>query len=106
MTASYKIHRRALTHGGMANRVQGQIEWVDAEVFDQSGRPVLAPRRVPRDPRARGVWRTGYEGQDQGRTICREPGKSPILGNLSGHADGPSSKPRVTVAGLDDMRAR
>ena len=33
---AYKSIAEALTHGGMANRVKVKIEWVDAEVFDQS----------------------------------------------------------------------
>jgi CTP synthase len=33
---AYKSIAEALTHGGMANRVKVKIEWVDAEVFDNS----------------------------------------------------------------------
>ncbi len=33
---AYKSIAEALTHGGMANRVKVKIDWVDAEVFDQS----------------------------------------------------------------------
>ena len=32
---AYKSIKEALTHGGMANRVKVNIEWVDAEVFDR-----------------------------------------------------------------------
>jgi len=31
---AYKSFKEALTHGGMANRVKVNVEWVDAEVFD------------------------------------------------------------------------
>lgn len=31
---AYKSIKEALTHGGMANRVQVKVEWVDAEIFD------------------------------------------------------------------------
>ncbi|MCL4130274.1 UNVERIFIED_CONTAM: hypothetical protein GTU68_039488, partial [Idotea baltica] len=31
---AYKSIAEALTHGGMANRVRVQVEWVDAEIFD------------------------------------------------------------------------
>ncbi|MCI2397905.1 CTP synthase [Aliiroseovarius subalbicans] len=31
---AYKSIKEALTHGGMANRVKVNVEWVDAEVFD------------------------------------------------------------------------
>ncbi|MGC1506532.1 MAG: CTP synthase [Sulfitobacter sp.] len=33
---AYKSIAEALTHGGMANRVKVKIDWVDAEVFDNS----------------------------------------------------------------------
>ncbi|MEP3918592.1 CTP synthase [Ascidiaceihabitans sp.] len=33
---AYKSIKEALTHGGMANRVKVNVEWVDAEVFDKS----------------------------------------------------------------------
>jgi CTP synthase len=32
---AYKSIKEALTHGGMANRVKVQVEWVDAEIFDK-----------------------------------------------------------------------
>lgn len=31
---AYKSIKEALVHGGMANRIKVQVEWVDAEVFD------------------------------------------------------------------------
>ena len=31
---AYKSIKEALTHGGMANRVRVNVEWVDAEIFD------------------------------------------------------------------------
>ena len=33
---AYKSIKEALTHGGMANRVKVNIDWVDAEVFDSA----------------------------------------------------------------------
>jgi len=33
---AYKSIKEALTHGGMANRVKVNVEWVDAEVFDST----------------------------------------------------------------------
>ena len=33
---AYKSIKEALTHGGMANRVKVNVEWVDAEVFDNA----------------------------------------------------------------------
>ncbi|MDW4499620.1 CTP synthase [Sulfitobacter sp. D35] len=39
---AYKSIAEALTHGGMANRVKVNIEWVDAEIFDSA--EDVAPR--------------------------------------------------------------
>ncbi|MCC5984941.1 MAG: CTP synthase [Rhodobacteraceae bacterium] len=32
---AYKSIKEALTHGGMANRVRVQVEWIDAEIFER-----------------------------------------------------------------------
>jgi CTP synthase len=34
---SYKSLSEALTHGGLANRVKVQLDWVDSEIFEQPG---------------------------------------------------------------------
>src|SRR3984957_103844 len=34
---SYKSLAEALTHGGIANRVKGTLDWVDSEIFEQPG---------------------------------------------------------------------
>ena len=34
---SYKSLAEALAHGGIANHVQGRLDWVDSEVFEQPG---------------------------------------------------------------------
>ena len=34
---SYKSLAEALTHGGIANRVKVQLDWVDSEIFEQAG---------------------------------------------------------------------
>ena len=34
---SYKSLAEALTHGGIANRVRVQLDWVDSEIFEQPG---------------------------------------------------------------------
>ena len=52
---AYKSIKEALTHGGMANRVKVNVEWVDAEVFDKED---AAPHLegLPRHPCARRIW--------------------------------------------------
>jgi CTP synthase len=76
---AYKSIAEALTHGGMANRVKVNIEWVDAEVFDTS--EDVAPRLegfhailVPG-----GFGERGTEGKIKAAQFARER-KVPYLG--------------------------
>jgi CTP synthase len=39
---AYKSLREALVHGGIANRAKVNIEWIDAELFEQDGTEVMA----------------------------------------------------------------
>ena len=76
---AYKSIAEALTHGGMANRVKVKIDWVDAEVFDQSDdvsahlegfRAILVPG---------GFGERGTEGKIKAAQYAREQ-KVPYLG--------------------------
>ena len=76
---AYKSIAEALTHGGMANRVKVNIEWVDAEVFDQSDdlashlegyQAILVPG---------GFGERGTEGKIKAAQYAREH-KVPYLG--------------------------
>lgn len=76
---AYKSIAEALTHGGMANRVKVKIEWVDAEVFDQSDdlsthlegfHAILVPG---------GFGERGTEGKIKAAQYAREQ-KVPYLG--------------------------
>ncbi|MGY9039615.1 MAG: CTP synthase [Rhodobacterales bacterium] len=76
---AYKSIAEALTHGGMANRVKVKIEWLDAEVFDQSDdlsshlegfHAILVPG---------GFGERGTEGKIKAAQYAREQ-KVPYLG--------------------------
>ncbi len=76
---AYKSIAEALTHGGMANRVKVNVEWVDAEVFDQSDdvaqhlegfHAILVPG---------GFGERGTEGKIKAAQFAREH-KIPYLG--------------------------
>ena len=76
---AYKSIAEALTHGGMANRVKVKIDWVDAEVFDQSDdvsahlegfHAILVPG---------GFGERGTEGKIKAAQYAREQ-KVPYLG--------------------------
>ena len=58
---SYKSLAEALTHGGIANKVKVQLEWVDSEVFETS-RFRSATRRRARHSRARRLRRARHGG--------------------------------------------
>ncbi len=76
---AYKSIAEALTHGGMANRVKVNVEWVDAEIFDQSDdvaqhlegfHAILVPG---------GFGERGTEGKIKAAQFARER-KIPYLG--------------------------
>ena len=75
---AYKSIAEALTHGGMANRVQVNVEWVDAEIFEredvaphlQGFHAILVPG---------GCGERGTEGKIKAATFAREH-KIPYFG--------------------------
>ncbi|MEQ9258589.1 MAG: CTP synthase [Roseovarius sp.] len=75
---AYKSIKEALTHGGMANRVRVQVEWVDAEIFDtedpavhlEGFHAILVPG---------GFGERGTEGKIKAAQFARER-KIPYLG--------------------------
>jgi CTP synthase len=76
---AYKSIAEALTHGGMANRVKVNVEWVDAEVFDQSDdvAPHLEGFHAILVPG--GFGERGTEGKIKAAQFARER-KIPYLG--------------------------
>jgi CTP synthase len=49
---AYKSIAEALTHGGMANRVKVQVEWVDAELFEREDPAPISKASTPSSCRA------------------------------------------------------
>ena len=75
---AYKSIKEALTHGGMANRVKVNVEWVDAEVFDtQDPAPHLEGFHAILVPG--GFGERGTEGKIKAAQFARER-KIPYLG--------------------------
>lgn len=75
---AYKSIAEALTHGGMANRVKVNVEWVDAEVFDaEDAAPHLEGFHAILVPG--GFGERGTEGKIKAAQFARER-KIPYLG--------------------------
>jgi CTP synthase len=76
---AYKSIKEALTHGGMANRVKVNVEWVDAEVFDTADdvSPHLEGFHAILVPG--GFGERGTEGKIKAAQFARER-KIPYLG--------------------------
>ncbi|MGH1416591.1 MAG: CTP synthase [Pelagimonas sp.] len=75
---AYKSIAEALTHGGMANRVKVNIEWVDAEIFErEDAAPHLEKYDAILVPG--GFGERGTEGKIKAAQFARE-NKVPYLG--------------------------
>ncbi len=75
---AYKSIAEALTHGGMANRVRVNVEWVDAEIFEtQDAAPLLQGFHAILVPG--GFGERGTEGKIKAAQFAREH-KVPYLG--------------------------
>ncbi|KMK66814.1 CTP synthase [Puniceibacterium sp. IMCC21224] len=75
---AYKSIAEALTHGGMANRVKVNIQWVDAEIFDREDpAPYLSGFHAILVPG--GFGERGTEGKIKAAQYAREH-KIPYLG--------------------------
>ncbi|KQI67298.1 CTP synthase [Loktanella sp. 3ANDIMAR09] len=75
---AYKSIKEALTHGGMANRVKVNVEWVDAELFDrEDAAPHLEQFNAILVPG--GFGERGTEGKIKAAQFAREKGV-PYLG--------------------------
>jgi CTP synthase len=68
---AYKSIKEALTHGGMANRVKVNVDWVDAEVFDKKdAAPYLEGYHAILVPG--GFGERGTEGKIKAAQFARE----------------------------------
>ncbi|MGH1457352.1 MAG: CTP synthase [Paracoccaceae bacterium] len=75
---AYKSIKEALTHGGMANRVKVNVDWVDAEIFDdEDAAPHLEGYHAILVPG--GFGERGTEGKIRAAQFARER-KVPYLG--------------------------
>jgi CTP synthase len=75
---AYKSIAEALTHGGIANRVQGPAEWIDAEIFEREDpAPHLEGFHAILVPG--GFGERGTEGKIKAAEFARER-KVPYLG--------------------------
>jgi len=75
---AYKSIKEALTHGGMANRVKVNVEWVDAEIFDtEDAAPYLEGFHAILVPG--GFGERGTEGKIKAAEFARTR-KVPYLG--------------------------
>ena len=95
---AYKSIKEALVHGGMANRVKVNVNWVDAEVFDQSdATPHLEGYHAILVPG--GFGERGTEGKIKAAQFARER-KIPYLGICLGMQMAVIEAAR-NVAGMD-----
>ncbi|MEO0752199.1 MAG: CTP synthase [Pseudomonadota bacterium] len=96
---AYKSIKEALTHGGMANRVKVNVEWVDAEIFDdEDPAPHLTGFHAILVPG--GFGERGTEGKIKAAQFARER-KIPYLGICLGMQMAVIEAAR-NVAGLKD----
>ena len=96
---AYKSIAEALTHGGMANRVMVNIEWVDAEVFETED-PVSRLHGFNAILVPGGFGERGTEGKIKAAQFARE-NKVPYLGICLGMQMAVIEAAR-NVAGLTD----
>ncbi|WP_420859850.1 CTP synthase [Marivivens marinus] len=95
---AYKSIKEALTHGGMANRVKVNVQWVDAEVFDrEDAAPHLEGFHAILVPG--GFGERGTEGKIKAAEFARTR-KIPYLGICLGMQMAVIEAAR-NVAGLD-----
>jgi CTP synthase len=96
---AYKSIKEALTHGGMANRVRVNVEWVDAEIFDtEDPAPHLEGYHAILVPG--GFGERGTEGKIKAAQFAREH-EIPYLGICLGMQMAVIEAAR-NVAGLQD----
>ncbi|MCC1480239.1 CTP synthase [Roseibaca sp. Y0-43] len=96
---AYKSIKEALVHGGIANRVKVQVDWIDAEVFDsEDPSAALEPYHAILVPG--GFGERGTEGKIRAATYAREK-KIPYFGICLGMQMACIEAAR-NLAGIDD----
>ena len=84
---SYKSLAEAMTHGGIANNVGVDLDWIDSEVFETEGERAAPARRRARHPGAGRLRRARLGGQDRGGALCPRAPRA-LFRHLLRHADG------------------
>ena len=83
---AYKSLKEALIHGGIANNVKVNLQWIESEVFEnEDPAPFLEGVHGIMVPG--GLWRAWCRGQDQGGNICPNPQRA-LFRHLLWHANG------------------
>ena len=104
---SYKSLAEALAHGGIANRVKVQLDWVDSQIFEHDRRGASSGG-LSRHPGAGRFRRARHAGQDRGGAL-RAREERAVLRHLLRHADGGDrgrAKPRgPALRVIDGIRA-
>ena len=83
---AYKSLIEALQHGGIANKVQVNLDWIESEIFEKED-PAPYLERRERHPRAGRLRRARHRGQDQRRHL-RAHAQRAVFRHLLRHADG------------------
>jgi CTP synthase len=83
---AYKSLIEALYHGGIANRVKVNLEWIESEIFEKED-PSPWLEKGPRNSGSRRLWRAWCGGQDRRRRI-RARTQGAVFRYLLWHADG------------------
>ena len=83
---AYKSLNEALQHGGIANKVKVNLDWIEFGDL-REGRPGALSRRRQRHPRPRRLRRARLGGQDRRRRFRATPQRA-VFRHLLRHADG------------------
>ena len=83
---AYKSLIEALVHGGIANNVQVNLDWIESEIFERED-PAPYLEGVQRHPRAGRLRRARLGRQDPRREV-RARAQRAVLRHLLRHADG------------------
>jgi len=99
---SYKSLHEALVHGGLANDVKVELEYIDSEAIEQKARSRSSG--PGRDPGAGRLRRARQRGEDCGHQV-RARGQGPVLRDLSRDADGRRRvrAPRLRAPGANSV---
>ncbi len=76
---AYKSLIEALHHGGIANKVKVNLDWIESEIFEKRG-PGAVSRRRPRHPGAGRLRRARLGRQDPARPRFARERKMPYFG--------------------------